>query len=180
MRNWQSSPEAKNDFCIEGDVVWVRLTQGQETRIDLADWDKVKALRWHTLTSKSSGPYAVHHIRRNGKLTAVLLHVLIAGDSELADVDHEDADGLNNRRYNLRPCTRTQNQANARLSKRNTSGFKGVSWHKGKRRFCAQIRLQGRLCHLGAFETAEEASHAYDAAALSAYGSFARLNNHNN
>jgi prevent-host-death family protein len=100
----------------------------------------------------------------------LFMHTLITGWSR---VDHADHDGLNNQKYNLRPASQGQNKANG--SRYNCSPeFKGV-YQKGSRWYAA-IRVDKRLRHLGTFADPAEAARAYDAAALAAWGVFARLN----
>ena len=88
-------------------------------------------------------------------------------------VDHIDGDGLNNRRVNLRIASVTQNAQNAKLSKRNKVGLKGVSWHQSDRRGQASISVNGRRKFRGYFDTSEEAHAAYCAAADVYHGEFA-------
>lgn len=92
-------------------------------------------------------------------------------------VDHEDADKQNNRWCNLRPATASQNAANARLSRRNTSGFKGVHYTRTRtsfKKWAAHIRVDGVLKTLGYFAKPEEAHVAYAKAAEAAFGAYAR------
>lgn len=44
-----------------------------------------------------------------------------------------------------------------KLRRSNSSGTKGVSFHKGKRKWIARMRKNGKDIHLGAFATKEEA-----------------------
>jgi hypothetical protein len=90
-------------------------------------------------------------------------------------VDHVNRNKLDNRLENLRCGTPTNNLANAGLSPRNTSGFKGVSPVRGGR-WRASISVQNRGVNLGQFATAEEAAHVYDEAARQLHGVWARLN----
>jgi len=55
------------------------------------------------------------------------------------------------------------------------SGFKGVCWHKQKKKSRAQIDVNGKRTHLGYFSDPVQAAIAYDSAALELYGEFARL-----
>lgn len=86
--------------------------------------------------------------------------------------DHIDRNGLNNQRDNFRPCSASQNGINQKRRKDNTSGFKGVSWHKPSRSW--QARLRQKV--LGFFSDAESAARAYNEAAFREFGEFAVLN----
>lgn len=78
---------------------------------------------------------------------------------------------MDNRRENLRPCTRSQNMANRRPL-RGRDMPKGVSRYRDKYR--ADIRQGGRVRYLGVFTTPEAAALAYREAALEVHGEFAR------
>lgn len=90
-------------------------------------------------------------------------------------LDHKDIDRDNNHISNLRLCTRQQNNGNQKLACHNTTGFKGI--RKGyKDHYTASISQHGKAVHLGTFDTPEKAAQAYDEAALSFFGSFAKTN----
>jgi hypothetical protein len=90
-------------------------------------------------------------------------------------IDHIDANGLNNRWSNLREATKSENQHNRGKQRNNTSGFKGVSWHKRDRKWQAEIWLNGRKKSLGGFDDAAAAHAAYCDAAQKFHGGFARV-----
>jgi len=87
-------------------------------------------------------------------------------------IDHRDLDPSNNRWTNLRRATRSQNNANRRLSSNNGCGLKGVSSDQGRWR--ATIHKNGRRHHLGKFATPQAAHAAYVKAARKLFGQFAR------
>jgi hypothetical protein len=89
-------------------------------------------------------------------------------------IDHADGDKLNNRIANLRPATKAQNGANSGLSKRNSTGFKGVHRAHQNSGYGARIMIDGKLHLLGTFATAEEAAEARRDAATRLHGAFAR------
>ena len=91
-------------------------------------------------------------------------------------VDHRDMDKLNNRWHNLREATRSQNTANRRAYKNNTSGVKGVCWNKRKKKWVAQIAVNGVKIHLLATDSKEKAEVWYRAFAELAFGEYARSN----
>ena len=91
-----------------------------------------------------------------------------------SDVDHINGNRDDNRIENLRLATRSQNNANARIGKNNSSGYKGVTWFKRHGLWRAQITVNRVNKHLGYFKCPKEAHQAYISAAESAFGEFAR------
>ena len=91
-------------------------------------------------------------------------------------VDHINGIRDDNRIENLRVCSIRENNLNTRISKNNRSGFKGVSLDKKANYWTAGIHIDRKRISLGRFETAMEAAHAYNKAAIKHYGEFAVLN----
>jgi hypothetical protein len=87
---------------------------------------------------------------------------------------HRDFNWRNNAISNLVPATGSQVSARKRLSERNGSGFKGVSYEPGRRKWRADIRVNGRLYNLGRFSDKELAVRAYREASKRHFGNFAR------
>lgn len=90
-------------------------------------------------------------------------------------IDHVNGNRSDNRIVNLRLATCSENQCNRSKPQNNTSGFKGVSWIERYRVWQATIRFAGKNKFLGRFATREEASDAYNQAALKHHGNFARV-----
>jgi hypothetical protein len=90
-------------------------------------------------------------------------------------IDHKNGITGDNSIDNLREATQTQNQANRTARVDNTSGLKGVSWHKQHKKWHATTRIQGKQKHLGYFDTKEEAHTAYCAATAKYFGEFANF-----
>lgn len=82
------------------------------------------------------------------------------------DIDHIDRDPMNNRIENLRSATRSENNQNASIRKDNSSGFRGVYYHKAKKKYMAKIKVGDRQIYLGLFDTTEEAFLAYQLAKI--------------
>lgn len=75
-------------------------------------------------------------------------------------IDHIDGNKLNCRIENLRDTTINVNAQNRRRPhKDGSSGFLGVSEHKGK--WQASIRAKNKLVYLGRFNSPEQAHEAY-------------------
>lgn len=104
-----------------------------------------------------------------------LAWLFVYGTWPAHEIDHVDGNKDNNRIENLRPASRAQNLRNCGKRKTNTSGYKGVSWHKGKRKWSASIGVNGRLRHLGYYQNIECAAAAYASAAEKFHGDYANV-----
>ncbi len=98
------------------------------------------------------------------------------GEWPMHDVDHVNGNKADNRIANLRRANRSQNMANCGKKSHNTSGVKGVYWDKVRGKFVAEIKSDAKRHHLGRFDSLEEASDAYNKAAMELHGEFALLN----
>lgn len=152
----------------------IQLTHGAMAIVDDADYDWLCQWKW-----RFDGRYAVRseYIGTfNGKKNyrKVTMHRLIAGTPEGMDTDHINGVMLDNRRSNLRICTRSQNLQNQRPLVGKSSKYKGVAWNKAKKKWRAMIGINGTNKWLGAYATEEEAAQAYRDAAEKYFGEFAR------
>ena len=91
---------------------------------------------------------------------------------EKIDIDHINQVKFDNRFSNLRLASRSENQRNVVRYSNNTTGFKGVSFHKQSGKYKAYIKHNYQSKHLGVFDSPEEASSAYTAAARLTQGKF--------
>lgn len=162
----------------------IELTKGYRAMISYADVDLSKFL-W----SASKTGNKVYAIRRDpATRKPILMHRLIMerilGRSLKSDekVDHKNDNGIDNRRDNLRLANANQNAANTKKRNKNNKGkctssiFKGVYFNKSKKKWCAQISIDGKRKNLGYFDSQFEAAEAYDEAAIKQYVTFERLN----
>lgn len=158
---------------IEGDLAFIPLTQGKEAVIDTADVHLVEGVSWCAEKATDTF-YAVRIARVSGKKCHFRLHRVIMGVSDEVIIDHEDGNGLNCRRYNLRLATHTENMRNSRRRRDNTSGVKGVTFDRWTNRWQAKISVDGKTVHLGRFHRPEDAAEAYATASRTHHGRFGR------
>jgi hypothetical protein len=152
-------------------MIEVPLTQNKVAFVDEEDYELVSQYKWNTNKGRNTF-YAA---------TGLQLHRLVMentlgrklGSEEL--VDHINGNGLDNRRENLRVCSRTQNIRN-RTGKSGSSKYKGVSWHTPTEKWLARIQVNKHQIHLGCFVNEATAAIAYDIAAHQYFGEFAKLN----
>jgi hypothetical protein len=151
--------------------------RGKYALVDDDVYYKIRHLEW-VLRMEGGQPRTVAAWTDvNGKRTYLKLHryVMDCYDAKVF-VDHRDGNVLDNRRHNLRLATRQQNNQNRAAHKGAKSPYKGVVWDNPKRKWRAQINLEGRRKFLGYFESEGDAAHNYDWWAIQVHGEFAKLN----
>ena len=155
----------------------IGLTQGYKALVDDEDYELVNQFKWYAdVRRRKDGSikrvYAGHDFC--GKPRRMQhMHCFVMGTK---GVDHEDHNGLNNQKHNLRLAKQAQNCANTKKAINNTSGFKGVTWSRAAKKWMAQIMVKGKCIYLGIFTDIIDAARAHDVAALKHFGEFALTN----
>jgi hypothetical protein len=116
----------------------------------------------HLRGSVNGGGYLRVQLTRNKTIHFKFIHKLIAeayllNPENKKCVDHIDNNKHNNNLINLRYATIQENSRNTKLSSKNTSGTKGVCWHKKSMRWRAQICINGKRITLGNFLNKDDA-----------------------
>ena len=76
-------------------------------------------------------------------------------------IDHINRNKADNRIENLRNANAQQNAQNRAKTIKNTSGYKGVTWHKRDKKWQAAITVSGKVLHLGYHKDVEQAYASY-------------------
>ena len=135
------------------------------TLIDLDDIDNIIPYRWHL--DDSNG-----YIANN---TIGYLHRYIMNFPKGMIVDHINRNKLDNRKCNLRVCSKQQNNINKSKQSNNTSGYTGVYWNKRRCKWVAQIKVNSKKIHLGYFENKEDAIESRKKAEEKYFGEYKRI-----
>lgn len=144
----------------------IKLTNGGHVFVDDDMFQSLKKWRWQ----KSQNGYAVRCGSRKDK--TILMHRIIAGTPDGLCTDHINKNKLDNRRENLRSCTKAQNAINAKIQSNNISGYKGVSWSKDKKKWRSQIVFRQKAIHLGYYDDIRIAANAYNKKARELFAEF--------
>ena len=158
--------------------LYSRIAAGRVALVDDEDFELVAPYRWYAVKRGRKGREDQTYAATSGRVPGsdrreTFMHVLISGG---LGIDHENHDGLDNQRENLRPASTSENGGNKRRRRTASSQYKGVSWAADRRLWGAQIVRDDTLQLLGWFGDEAEAARAYDAAARQIFGEFACLN----
>jgi hypothetical protein len=155
----------------------IPLTQEKYAIVDPEDFERLNKHKWHA-SKWGNTFYAIRCAGPRNKTKYIRMHREIIHPPDHLVVDHINHNGLDNRKANIRPATRAQNNYN-RLnikSDNSSSKYKGVSWRKRRKRWRACIYFNGKYRFLGYFKDEIQAAKAYDKAAKIYHGEFATLN----
>lgn len=155
----------------------IPLTQGQFALVDDDDYERIAfGYSWYACRrTDSAAIYAKAYVRGSYPMTtSVWMHRLILNAERGWCVDHINFDTLDNRRANLRLCTRSQSGVHTRGHSLRAMRYKGIRPYFSK--FEARLTHKGKYYYLGSYPTAELAAQAYDKKSRELYGEFAYQN----
>lgn len=148
----------------------IPLTQGKYAIVDDSDFAELSKFKWYFRNG-----YAVRTMQKGGKKKTVRMHRIIVKTPIGMDTDHINRDKLDNRRNNLRICSRAENVANSFRSD-NTSGFRGIWFNKRLKKWQAGLNKSGKHIYVGIFKNINEAVSAYNKVAVKYFGEFIKPN----
>jgi hypothetical protein len=153
----------------------IPLTKGKFSLVDPKDYEMLSKYNWH-VTKNGNTSYAKRNAPTRKDTTPIYMHRCIIKVPPGCVVDHINHNGLDNRRANLRPATRAQNNRYSKKRKNTRSKYKGVSFYSREKQFVAKITTDGNTVSLGYFNDEIQAAKAYDKAAKIYHKEFAYLN----
>ena len=90
------------------------------------------------------------------------------------EIDHIDGDRSNNKIENLRDVTKSENAQNRKMPINNTSGIKGVCWHKAVNKWYVQLQVNKKMKYFGIYDNLELAQLVAIEARDKYHGKYAR------
>lgn len=141
-------------------------------------WKKVMRFNKQYLVGREVG--SIHktgyrHVTWMGKIHKVHRLIFLLEHGYLPkEIDHINGDRQDNRIENLREVTRSENQFNKAMCSNNTSGFRGVNWHKHSKSWVVRVCTKGKTKILGYFKDLELAGLVADEARNLYHGKFAK------
>lgn len=146
--------------------------KGEEFWFDKEDYPLIKDYCWFY----DAKGYVV--ARGKGNIQVVFLHLLVMSPVPNGMiVDHKrhpprNEHKIDNRKSNLEIKTISQNNINSSMYSNNTSGIKGVSWHKRIQKWGAYIQINKKYIHLGYFIDKQDAINARKQAEEQYFGKY--------
>lgn len=139
---------------------------GHEIYFDMDDYDKIKDFCWYEENDRG-----YHRVRAYDRETkkSVFMHYIVADKH----YDHIDKNAFNNRKYNLRKASVSENNRNRSLRKDNVSGVIGVTFKDRYKKWLARIKVNNNDVHLGYFLNKEDSIKARLEAEAKYFGDFA-------
>ena len=148
-------PEEIKDYLsydeLTGDLTWIKKPSNKSNINTIANSRKKGYIR---IMFKGVN-YSAHR----------LAWFLKTNNQPPNQIDHIDTIKSNNIWTNLREATNSENKCNTPKYRSNTSGYKGVYYHKSIGKFHARISINNKRISLGTYDTAIDAHTAYCMAA---------------
>lgn len=172
IKLWKNQKELSDKVALVDDEDYERVVEAIRSK------KTGKPGKWYAHGTGRGKSYVYAY---NGS-RSLAMHRVVMDTPKGMDTDHVNGQTLDNRKENLRVCTRSQNCQNKKLRCDSASGFKGVDYRntenlaKPYRAYIGVPESSGKSIYLGWFETAEEAALAYDEKAIELFGEYAHLN----
>lgn len=139
---------------ITGEFYWLKPYRNQRPVGSVAGTINARGYRWLMVDGVA---FSAHR--------GAWLYITGEWPQETEDIDHENGVAHHNGWHNLRCGSTSFNMQNQRRAVcTNRSGLLGAWFNKRLGKYLSGIRVEGRIKHLGVFDTAQEAHEAHLAA----------------
>ena len=129
---------------------------GTEFLFDIEDFSVINSRNWYV---DKDGYLASSYIY-NGRRCFAMFHRIIMNAQKGQVVDHINRNRADNRKVNLRCCSKFENNLNRGRRSTNTSGVIGVHYDRKRDKWIANITYDKRRIFIGRFISKDEAVKA--------------------
>lgn len=131
----------------------IKLTKNKYALVDNEDFEYLNQFNW-----QFDYFYAGRHIRLpNGKKTRIRMHQEIIKTPKGFVTDHINGNKLDNRKFNLKICTQSENQKNMKRFVTNKSGVSNIHWDKSRKKWMVSKCFNGVRKNIGRFKSIKDA-----------------------
>lgn len=157
----------------------IKISGGYETIVDDDDYEILSQYMWSCNFDKHWNIRVVRRGKVSEPCMAYSMPRVILNCPKNLVVDHINHNQLDNRKQNLRICTRAKNKLNSKQYRNSTSGYKGVYYdcRKLNNPWIPNIMIGGKRYYGKASITKEQAALEYNILAKKYFGAFACYNN---
>ena len=130
-----------NKYNLDNEYGIGYTSQGKEFWFDIEDYERIKQYCWYI----DKNGYVVAHDIINPQKILILSRVVmnLYDDTLCVDHIHGEQTRHDNRKCNLRICTKQQNNINRRPQSNSLSGITGVRWNQSTNKWIANISING-------------------------------------
>ena len=144
------------DKCLK------KLSYDQKTGIFTWNYDGTRGVKAGDVAGyKMQDGYIMLSVGGRKIVAHKVAWLFVYGEFPEGNLDHINRNKADNRIANLRNATYEQNAQNREKNCKNTSGYKGVTWHKRDQRWQAAITIKRKVIHLGYYQDPQDAYSAY-------------------
>lgn len=163
-----------NTYDLSGEYGIGYTSKGEEFYFDLEDYNKLKDYYWRI----NNNNYVFTQINSDSQSINIFMHRIVILDfnnikNTQIDIDHINHNERDNRKVNLRIATRSQNNQNRTMSKRNKSGFVGVFQKRNFSKWTVYLSSNNKRIQLGQYSDFTEAVKARIEAERDYFGNYA-------
>ena len=155
LRKFQSK---RNEYVLYDDYAEIVIKTEKHgtfyTKIDLEDVERCRDYTWRISYRKSK--WYIGTSKKKPKIR-MYLHRFIMNCPDKFEVDHQNGDGFDNRKNNLKIVTHKQNMENIGLNRANKSGVRGVYWSKRDKVWIVQVGHNGKKLTYGRYKDIKDA-----------------------
>lgn len=133
--------------------IYLKGKTNQVAIVDNDDYPGLSQYKWY-----NNKGYAIRITSRKDGHKVIKMHREIMGALDTTiPIDHIDRNKLNNQKSNLRLCTASQNAINTGLNRNNTSGTKGVYWHRNRQKWQVFVKRNNKVIYIGLYADKQHA-----------------------